>query len=290
MISIRALALATAIGMLAAPAAFAQSDIIGEWGFRPHEDQSERTGGPDVGEFVGVPANESAKRFSESWSGSLATVPEHQCRPHPADYQFNFTGVRILKDVDPLTQKTIAYRTTIAWMNPSRVIWMDGRPHPGPEALHTWEGFSTGRWEGDTLVVDTTHLKTGYVRRNGLVRSHNGRMREYFTRVGDVLTWTAIVYDPAFMTEPLIRNRDYQLDPGFQVTIYPCEAVIEVPRAEGEIPHILPGENDGLNTFAENYNLPVEATRGGAESMYPEYQSRIVGGFKAPTPAKRGAR
>lgn len=286
----RALALATAIGMLAAPAAFAQSDIIGEWGFRNYEDSSERQAGPDVGEFVGVPTNDAAKRYADTWSASLATVPEHQCRPHPADYQFNFTGVRILKDVDPLTQKTVAYRTTIAWMNPSRVIWMDGRPHPGPEALHTWEGFSTGRWEGDTLVVDTTHLKTGYVRRNGMIRSHNARMREYFTRVGNVLTWTVIEYDPAYLTEPLIRNRDYELDPGFQVTIYPCEAVVEVPRPEGEIPHYLPGTNDGLDTFAQNFNLPAETTRGGADSMYPEFESRIVGGYKAPTPAKRGAR
>ena len=37
-----------------------------------------------------------------------------------------------------------------------RVIYMDGRPHPKPETLiATWWGHSTGRWDGDTLVIDT---------------------------------------------------------------------------------------------------------------------------------------
>ena len=43
----------------------------------------------------------------------------------------------------------------------TRTIWMDGRPHPGPNAPHTWMGFSTGRYDGDMLIVETTHLKQG---------------------------------------------------------------------------------------------------------------------------------
>ena len=46
-------------------------------------------------------------------------------------------------------------------------IWMDGRPHPPQNALHTWSGFSTGEWDGDVLVVTTTHLKEAYIRRIG---------------------------------------------------------------------------------------------------------------------------
>src|SRR3712207_8044652 len=55
--------------------------------------------------------------------------------------------------------EVVAYHTNIAWMNPVRTIWMDGRSHPPANALHTWEGFSTGRWDGDVLTVETTHLK-----------------------------------------------------------------------------------------------------------------------------------
>ena len=39
--------------------------------------------------------------------------------------------------------------------------------HPPANALHTWSGFSTGEWEGDVLVVTTTHVKEAYVRRTG---------------------------------------------------------------------------------------------------------------------------
>jgi hypothetical protein len=49
-----------------------------------------------------------------------------------------------------------------------RRIYMDGRPHPPPdEALPTFLGHSTGRWEGDTLVIDT-------VGTNGRARPING--------------------------------------------------------------------------------------------------------------------
>ena len=92
-------------------------------------------GGPDIGEYQGLPINEAARFHADTWSSSLWTVPEHQCIPHPADYGPNFSGVRIWKDVDPVTQEVIAYHTNIAWMNPVRTIWMDGRPHPGPNAL-----------------------------------------------------------------------------------------------------------------------------------------------------------
>ena len=282
------LALGLVASVLAATPALAQSDIIGEWGARTHEDNPERGEGPDIGEFQGSSVNAANIARAETWSASILTVPEHQCFPHPADYQNNFTGVRILKDVDPLTQQTIAYQTNIGWMNPNRRIWMDGRPHPGPNALHTWEGFSTGKWEGDTLVVDTSHLKVGYIKRNGLVRSETAKVREYFTRTGEVLTWTVVVYDPRYLTEPMIRNRDFYMDPGYQVTVYPCSTDIEVVRAEGEIPHYLPGTNPDLREYAEEHNLPYEATRTGAESMYPEYQSKLTTGYQAPAQQRRG--
>ena len=287
---VTALALAATITALAAPAAFAQADITGFWGFRPHEDQPERGPGPDVGEYMGTPFSPASLTRADAWSASRQTVPENQCKPHPAGYQINFQGVRIAREVDPVTEQTIAFNTAISWMTPKRKIWMDGRPHPGPNALHTWEGFSTGHWEADVLVVDTTHLKMGYVHRNGLAYSEKATLREYITRTGDVLTWNMIVYDPAYLTEPFMRNRDYQMEPGLEVGIYPCAVETEIPRAEGVIPHYLPGTNDQLGEFAENFNLPLEATRAGAESMYPEFQSRIVGGYKAPTPARRGAK
>ena len=60
--------------------------------------------------------------------------------------------------MDEATQKLVAYRGHIHMEEQQTTIWMDGRPHPQENALHTWSGFSTGQWDGDTLVVTTTHL------------------------------------------------------------------------------------------------------------------------------------
>jgi len=42
---------------------------------------------------------------------------------------------------------------------------MDGRPHPSANAWHPPSGFTTGHWEGDTLMAHTTHVKTAWIRR-----------------------------------------------------------------------------------------------------------------------------
>ena len=45
------------------------------------------------------------------------------------------------------------------FMNSFRVIYLDGRPHSDPDVVvRTFNGESIGKWEGDTLVVDTTHF------------------------------------------------------------------------------------------------------------------------------------
>src|SRR6266545_1140800 len=53
---------------------------------RPITVRSERGGGPEVGEYQGLPINDADRLRADSWSASLWTVPEHQCIPHPADY------------------------------------------------------------------------------------------------------------------------------------------------------------------------------------------------------------
>ena len=273
---------------MVASAASAQVDIEGNWAARQHEDAPERGGGPEIGEYQGLPINEAARKHGEAWSASIWTVPEHQCIPHPADYGPNFSPVRIWKDLDPVTQDVVAYHTNIAWMNPIRTIWMDGRPHPPDNAPRTWEGFSTGKWEGDMLTVDTTHLKTGYIRRNGLPRSESAVLREHFIRNGDVLTWISIVSDPAYLTEPYIKSRNFYFDPGYQVTVYPCSVDVEIDRPAGEIPHYLPGTNPFLQEFAARFQIPYEATRGGAGTMYPEYRQRLRT-LAPPPPLKKPA-
>jgi len=268
------LSLVTTI-LLSVPA-LAQMDPSGEWAPRFHEDQPERLAGPDIGDYLGLPINDAARLRGDSWDASLLTLPEHQCKPHPADYSPRGpANLRIWKEVDKDSQQLIAYHTHISWQAPERTIWMDGREHPPEYAAHTWQGFSTGQWEGDTLTVTTTHLKTGWIRRNGIPRSDRATLVEHWVRHGDYLMLVSIVTDPVYLTEPFIRTSNWVLDPRQQIAPYPCEAVVEVERPKGTIPHHLPGTNTFLGEFPKKYGVPEVAARGGAETMYPEFQSKM---------------
>jgi glyoxylase-like metal-dependent hydrolase (beta-lactamase superfamily II) len=284
MLRIRTLASLFALTATAA----AQIDLSGEYAPRFHEDQPERIPGPEIGDYLGLPINDAARLRADSWDASLLTLPEHQCKPHPSDYgPRGPANLRIWKEVDTATQQVIAWRTHISWQAPERTIWMDGRPHPPEHAPHTWQGFSTGRWEGDILVVTTTHLKAGWIRRNGVPRSDRATVTEHFIRHGNLLTLVTYIQDPVYLTEPFIRTTDFELDLHQQIEPYPCEAVVEIPRPEGAVPHHLPGANPFLNEFPSKYALPPGAERGGAETMYPGYVGGVSNHPAPPGPGPK---
>jgi glyoxylase-like metal-dependent hydrolase (beta-lactamase superfamily II) len=165
---------------------------------------------------------------------------------------------------------------------------MDGRPHPGMFAPHTWQGFSTGAWDGTTLVVTTTHMKAGWVRRNGVPYSDLATFTDRWTRHGDYLTQVSILEDPVYLTEPFVRTTNWQAAPDLQIRAYPCEAVNEIAdRQAGSVPHLLPGRNPNLDAYAKNLGLPVDAMRGGAETALPRF---LVTGRTTPLDAGRDTR
>ena len=274
-------------GLMSIPA-FAQRDPSGEWAPRFHEDQPERIPGPEIGDYLGIPINPAARLRADSWDASLLELPENQCRPHPSDYAWRGpANLRIWKDIDTATQETVAYHTHISWQAPERTIWMDGRAHPPDYAAHTWQGFSTGKWEGDMLTVTTDHLKEGWIRRNGIPRSEKATITEHIIRHENYLTVAVIINDPVYLTEPFIRTTDFTMDPDQQIAPYPCEEVVEVQHAPGSVPNHLPGKNPFLNEFANRFKLPYQATRGGAETMYPEYMQKLKNMPAANTQAQK---
>jgi hypothetical protein len=274
------------MAMLLGGPALAQTDPSGEWENRFHEDEPERVPGPEIGDYLGLPINDAARLRGDTWVATLLELPENQCRPHPSDYAWRGPALlRIWKEVDPQTQKLVAYHTHISWQSPEQTIYMDGRPHPPPYAPHTWQGFSTGNWQGDILTVTTDHLKEGWIRRNGIPRSANAVVTTYFLRHGDYLTVAVLISDPAYLTEPFIRTTDFVSAPQQQLAPYPCEVVDEIDRPLGLVPNHLPGTNPFLEEFPAEYGIPPEAARGGAETMYPEYQIKLKTMKTLPKPA-----
>jgi hypothetical protein len=81
----------------------------------------------------------------------------------------------------------------------ARIIPLDGRPHL-PPGMRTWNGDSRGRWEGQTLVVDTTNFSS---KSNFMGSAENLHLVERFTRVApDEIDYEMTMDDPTTWTKP----------------------------------------------------------------------------------------
>ena len=250
-------------------------DLSGAWAPAPHE---ESTGNPAIADYLGVPITESARAVGLAWSPSRVTVPEHQCQVHVAPYLLGGPlNLRIWEERQDQSQQLEDIRMYISTYEQNRTIWMDDRPHPPEAAAHTWMGFSTGKWDGNTLTVYTTHLKEGYLRRNGLPETDQATLIEHFMRHGDYLVHVSEVTDPATLTEPFVRSQIFRrISEEGQNWLYPCESVVEIAnQPRGAVPNYPPRENPFIAEFANKVGIPLAATLGGAETMYPEFQRKM---------------
>ncbi len=120
----------------------------------------------------------------------------------------------------------------------ARVIPLDGRPHL-PAHLRAWMGDSVGRWDGDTLVVETTNFtdKTNY-------RGSTDQLRlvERFTRTAqDILTYRVTVHDPSTFTQPWtielpVRRSDGEIyEYACHEANYGLEGILRGHRAEERV-------------------------------------------------------
>ncbi len=150
---------------------------------------------------------------------------------------------------------------------------MDGRPHPPEWAPHSWAGFSTGKYDGNMLVVTTTHLRESYIRANTALFSEKAKVTEYLMLDGDLMTVTTLLEDPAYMEEPHIQSISYRRNLHQELPFFPCTVGVE--NVAPGFPHFLPGKNPYLKDAAAKRGVPPEVLRGGKETMYPEYREKI---------------
>jgi len=258
--------------------ALGQVNLTGTWAPpRPHyEDDPERAPGPALVEYHGLPINDQARQWGLAFRSSRLSLPEHQCQVHVVGYIHRGPlAMRIWEERDPVTHQLIAIHEAISTYQQERTIWMDGRPHPGPNAPHTWMGFSTGVWEGNMLTVTTTHVKQGWQRRENIPASDEVTLVEHYVRRDDLLEHISVADDPVFLTEPLIRSQEFIPAANEFNPFWPCEYIEEGEHRRGEVPSYFPGENPWIAEYAATHDLPQEATLGGPETMYPEFQRRL---------------
>lgn len=113
----------------------------------------------------------------------------------------------------------------LEYFDMARVFLMDGRP-PWPEkAPHTKVGFSQGRWEGDTLVVVTTHLKAATITNNGLEHSDAMKVTERYrlSKDGRTLMASQEYDDPVALENRGVRYINWRRVQGDHVRSYDCD-------------------------------------------------------------------
>jgi cyclase len=256
------------------PAPPAMVDLAGSWAMANDEELLIRIDpGPELENFTGFPLNAAGRQKALAWNSTIQAVPEHQARPHPAQYSMRGPGpnFHMGEVIDPKSRQLVAYTITGLFENANRTIWLDGRPHPSPFAEHLWSGFSTGVWEKGMLKVTTTHMKQAFLQRNGIPSSPYGVMTEYFIRHGERLTLISQVDDPIYLEEPMVRTSTFKWNPGQRENpIVQVEIAEELPDLKpGDVPHYPLGFKQ--TDYADSNGLPWAATLGGRETLYPEY-------------------
>jgi len=271
------------VPMLMSVAAFGQStvqqsgiDISGAWFNLLQDTDSNAT--IQLVAYGGYPLNEAGRLYALSADPSRMTSRQLQCAQYSPHFLLHGGGnYRFWEDRDPFTQRLIAIKMYGQITEGTRTVWMDGRPHPPAYAQHTFLGFSTGKYEGDVLTVYTTHMKRNWIKANGMTQSDQATLVEHFTRHGDRLTYTSVLTDPVYLSEPLIRSTDMiRAVRNPDAWLYACddgEQVLDRPR--DKVPNYLFGKNPYLLEHSTQHKVPLFGDLGGPETMYPEFTAKL---------------
>jgi hypothetical protein len=141
-------------------------------------------------------------------------------------------GMRITQNPDSVA---ISYEM----IHDTRVIKLDGSSHLD-DGIRQYMGNARGRWEGDTLVVETTNFTAETsigANGNGTRHSSDLKLTERFTRVDpEMIEYIATVEDPVAYTAPFTLRLMITKQPGYQTYEYSCH------EGNGAVGHSLSGE------------------------------------------------
>src|SRR5207237_2298892 len=98
---------------------------------------------------------------------------------------------------------------------------------------------------------------------------------------GEILTIVTIVDDPIYQDEPYVESTTYTIDPTASVNMETCSGSAFAENGGTDrhhVPHFLPGQNTALTEWLKGVDwVPVEPTRGGVKTIYPEYRAVLNG-------------
>jgi hypothetical protein len=181
------------------------------------------TGGGELGagEFAGLQLTERAIAEVESYDYAAELDPENACNaPSVVFYMQAPFPMEIYQGRDLIVFK-------MEYFDMYRVVFLDATEHPPPDAPHSKSGHSVGHWEGDTLVVDTSHISSATFMNNGFSHSDDIHLTERFALSGDgsSLSLIQVYEDPATFEGRAARYMAWTRQEGEYVFPYECSAV-----------------------------------------------------------------
>ncbi len=207
--------------------AAAPIDLTGYWVSIVDEDWRYRMVAPEPGDYFGVPMTVEARKVADTWDPAKDEASGEQCKSYgapallrvPEHLHFTWQDDETLRlDTDsgkqtrlfhfgdwkaPAGPPTLQGDSEASWeiVRPGR-----GAPPPNPDAPPQGKG---------SLKIVTTHLKAGYLRKNGVPYSENADLTEYYDMIkernGDtMLVALIVVNDPKYLREPFIITSHFK--------------------------------------------------------------------------------
>ncbi|MGO9993624.1 MAG: hypothetical protein ACLPTF_14075 [Steroidobacteraceae bacterium] len=266
----------------------AQVNMTGSWIPWTDQDNKIRRPGPDPDTFMGIPMNQAARDAALAYSPDIVGVLHRQCVPWPVHYIIMGPSPLEIWPTKRLDGSVLAWNIGGSIDRDPVTIWMDGRPHPSAQAAHTAGGFTTGHWDGDTLVTTTTHIQDGQLTRNGVPSSSQEVFKMFITRHEDSLTITSVIRDPVYLTAPYVLSSVFSTGPSVEVGNFPgmdstcTPGEEEVNGSSDRVPSYLTPPADSLTYATKQYGIPQEAALGGEQTMYPEYINKVQPRYQRP--------
>jgi hypothetical protein len=194
-------------------------DLTGMWVSIVSEDWRYRMLTPQKGDYTSLPLAAEGRKVADTWDPAKDEAANEQCRSYGAAGLMRVPGrIRITwQDDETLRIDTEAGVQT-------RLFHFTGAAQPNTAA--TWQGYSSAQWvyagpgrgvmgRRGHLKVVTTHLRPGYLRRNGVPYSADALLTEYYNRLdepnGDSwLVVTTMVDDPRYLSARLATSTHFR--------------------------------------------------------------------------------
>ena len=206
------------------PQEAAPIDLTGYWVSIVTEDWRYRMVTPAPGDYQGVPMTPAAIKIANAWDPAKDEAAGEACKSYGAP-----ALLRVPEHLHITWQDDQTLRMETDAGKQTRVFHFgDWKAAAGTESERTLQGDSVARWEmqreagkpvGGSLKVSTSHLKAGYLRKNGVPYSDNAELTEYYDivreRNGDqLMVVTIVVTDPVYLREPFIISSHFKKQPG----------------------------------------------------------------------------